>query len=88
MKGQVKSNIYAQILFRWEKDVMKKKFDQVNKEIILNYVVKNTCIHVWQNNVYKLIGSNYFIDNGLWMLHSELLLKSYWRRRYNGKENT
>ena len=44
MKGQVKSNIYAQILFRWEKDVMKNKFNQGNKEIILNYVVKNTSL--------------------------------------------
>ena len=37
-----------------------------------------------QNNVYKLIGSYYFIDNGLWM-YGKLLLKLYWRR-YNGKK--
>ena len=27
-----------------EKDVMKNKFNQINKEIILNYVVKNTSL--------------------------------------------
>ena len=35
------------MLFRWEKDVMKKKFNQINKEIILNYVVKNTSSSNW-----------------------------------------
>ena len=54
-------NIYVQILFHWQKDVIKKKFNQINKEIKLNCVVKK---QVWENNIYKLIGSYYFIDNG------------------------
>ena len=53
---------------------MKKRFNQINKEIILNYVVKK---QVWENKVYKLIGLFYFIANGLWMLYSELSLKLY-----------
>ena len=41
---------------------MKNKFDQINKEIILNYVVKNTSS---KKNVHKLIASYRFIDDGL-----------------------
>ena len=33
---------YVQILFRREKDAMENKFNQINKEIILNYAAKNT----------------------------------------------
>ena len=49
MKRQAKSNlektnqifIYVKILFLWEKDVMKNKFNQISNEITWNCVVKN-----------------------------------------------
>ena len=65
MRRQVKSKYLFMFKFYFvEKGmyIMKNKFNQVNKEIILNYVVK---IQVWENNVYKLIVSYCFIDDGL-----------------------
>ena len=46
---------------------MKNKFHQISKEIILNYVVKNTSFR----EKCKLIASYCFIDDGLQMLYSE-----------------
>ena len=44
MKRQSKFKffIYVQILFSWEKDLMKNKFNQFSEENILNCIVKKT----------------------------------------------
>lgn len=36
--------MYVQILVSWEKNVVKNKFNQISKEILLNYAVKNTSL--------------------------------------------